>query len=197
MLDELAGTEGWLSCELLTVTAFESEDHIILTGRTDSGAALSDEQCRRLFSLNAEEELCPAVPASAEEGMSESVFMEKQAIVAWLESRNGRFFEAELDKLDRWGEDRRATLKARLRDLEDAIKVIKREARLAPNLPLKLKLERERRNIETNRDAAWKEYEEAARDIEKRKDSLIDEVEKKLSQHLSQKTLFTIRWRLV
>ena len=80
--------------------------------------------------------------------------------------------------------------------LEDAIKIIKREARTAPNLPLKLKFEREKRNIETNRDEAWKEYEEAARDIEKRKDSLIDEVEKKLSQHLSQKNLFTIRWRI-
>ena len=197
VLDELAGKEGWLVCELLTVSAFESEDHIILAGRTDSGTALGDEQCRRLFSLTAEEELCPALPASLAEGMNESVAMEKQAIVARLESRNGGFFEAELDKLDRWGEDRRATLKEKLREFEDAIKIIKREARTAPNLPLKLKLEREKRNIETNRDEAWKEYELAARDIEKRKDSLIDEVEKKLSQHLSQKTLFTIRWCLV
>ena len=196
VLDELAGKEGWLICELLTVSAFESEDHIILAGRTDSGTPLDDEQCRRLFSLTAEEELCPTLPASLAEGMNESVAMEKQAIVARLESRNGNFFEAELDKLDRWGEDRRATLKEKLREFEDAIKIIKREARTAPNLPLKLKFEREKRNIETNRDEAWKEYEEAARDIEKRKDSLIDEVEKKLSQHLSQKNLFTIRWRI-
>jgi hypothetical protein len=60
----------------------------------------------------------------------------------------------------------------------------------------KLKLEREKRNIETNRNEAWKEYEQAAREIEKRKDSLIDEVEKKLAQQLTQKELFTIRWRL-
>ncbi|MBA3352549.1 MAG: DEAD/DEAH box helicase family protein [Blastocatellia bacterium] len=197
VLDELAGKEGWLMGELLTVSAFESEDHILLAGRTDSGAVMTDEQCRRLFSLNAEEELCPALPASLAERLNESIAMEKQGIIARLESRNGGFFEAELDKLDRWGEDRRATLKTRLRELEDAIKVIKRAARLAPNLPLKLKLERERRDIEANRDEAWKEYEEAARDIEKRKDALIDEVEKKLSRHLSQKTLFTIRWRVV
>jgi ERCC4-related helicase len=196
VLDELLGKEGWLICELLTVSAFESEDYIIIVGLTEEGTALADEQCRRLFSLAAEEELCPTLPPSLAERMAESVAMAKQAIVARLESRNGGFFEAELDKLDRWGEDRRATLKAKLRELEDAIKVIKREARLAANLPLKLKLEREKRNIETNRDEAWKEYEEAARDIEKRKDALIDEVEKKLSQQLSQKTLFTIRWRI-
>lgn len=117
--------------------------------------------------------------------------------MARLESRNGGFFEAELDKIDRWGEDRRATLKATLREFEDAIKVIKREARLAANLPLKLKLEREKRNLESKRDDAWKDYEMAARDIEKRKDELIDDVEKRLAQRLSEKPLFTIHWRIV
>jgi superfamily II DNA or RNA helicase len=198
VLDDLAGKEGWLTCELLTVCAFESEDHIILAGRADSGAPLSDEQCRRLFSLTAEEELvCPTFPTTLADGINESIAKEKQAIVARLESRNGGFFEAELDKIDRWGEDRRATLKATLREFEDAIKVIKREARLAANLPLKLKLEREKRNLESKRDDAWKDYEMAARDIEKRKDELIDDVEKRLAQRLSEKPLFTIHWRIV
>ncbi len=197
ILGELVGKEGWLTCELLTISAFESQDHIILAGRTECGMALSDEQCRRLFSLTAEEELCPALPAKLEEGMKESVTAEKQAVIAQLEMRNGDFFEAELDKLDRWGEDRRATMKSKLKELEDAIKVIKREARLAPNMPLKLKLERDKRNIETERDEAWNEYEQAAREIEKRKDSLIDEVEKKLTQHITLKSLFTLRWKVV
>jgi superfamily II DNA or RNA helicase len=196
ILDELAGQEGWLTCELLTVSAFESQDHILFAGCTDTGAALTAEQCRRCFSLVAEEELSVALPPPMADGLSASIAQEKDVVIAGLNLRNNEFFDEELDKLDRWGDDRRATLKQRLRELEDAIKVIKREARLAPNLPLKLKLEREKRNIETNRDEAWKEYEEAARDIEKRKDSLIDEVEKKLSQHLSHKNLFTIRWIL-
>ncbi len=196
ILDELAGQEGWLTCELLTVSAFESQDHILFAGCTESGSVLTAEQCRRCFSLVAEEELSAALPPSLADGLSASIAQQKDIVIAGLNLRNNEFFDEELDKLDRWGDDRRATLKQRLRELEDAIKVIKREARLAPNLPLKLKLEREKRNIETNRDEAWKEYEEAARDIEKRKDSLIDEVEKKLSQHLSQKSLFTIRWIL-
>ncbi len=197
ILEELVGREGWLMCELLTLSAFESEDHILLAGRTDAGHALSSEQCHRMFSLPAEEELvCPSLSEPLAAAMNESIAMEKNAIVSRLDTRNGEFFEAELDKLDRWGEDRRATLKARLRELEDAIKTIKRDARLAANLPLKLNLEREKRGLESERDEAWKKYEDAARDIEARKDALIDEVEKKLSQHLSRKTLFTIRWRL-
>ncbi len=82
-------------------------------------------------------------------------------------------------------------------ETEDAIKTIKREARLAPNLPSKLKLEREKRILEAERDEAWKEYEDAAHEIERRKDELIDEVEKKLDQTCTQKALFTFRWRVV
>ncbi|MDD5200473.1 MAG: hypothetical protein PHC88_11810 [Terrimicrobiaceae bacterium] len=198
ILDELVGTEGWLVCELLSISAFDSEDHVLLSGLADSGVTLTIEQCRRLFSLAAEEELvCPELPASQSKALKESVEVQKYAVIAELETRNGGFFDAELDKLDRWGEDRRASLKAKLKDLDDELKIIKRQARLAANLPLKLKLERERRNLETNRDEAWKDYEEAARDIEKKKDALIDEVEKKLTQNLSQTKLFSFRWRLV
>jgi hypothetical protein len=57
-------------------------------------------------------------------------------------------------------------------------------------------LERERRTLETKRDEAWKEYEAASREVEKRKDSLIDEVEKKLQQSITETELFSFRWRI-
>lgn len=197
VLESLVGREGWLICHLITVSAFEAEDHVVLAGCTDDGVMLNEDQCRRVFSLAAEEEIiAPLLPPQIAQAIADSVASTKAAIVSRMETRNGGFFEAELDKLDRWGEDRRASLKARLREIEDAIKVIKREARMAANLPLKLKFEREKRNLETNRDAAWKEYEQAARDIEKQKDALIDDVEKRLAQQLAEKPLFTLRWRV-
>jgi len=197
ILDELVGTEGWLVCELLTISAFDSEDHVLLSGLADSGATLTVEQCRRLFSLTAEEELvCAELPALQAEGLKESLELQKQTILAELETRNSGFFDAELDKLDRWGEDRRASLKGKLRELEDEIKITKRQARMAANLPLKLKLERECKNLQTNRDEVWKEYEVAAREIDKQKDALLDDIERRLSQHLEKQSLFTIRWRI-
>ena len=73
---------------------------------------------------------------------------------------------SELDKLDRWGEDQRASLKLALKELEDQIKDTRRNARLAGSLPEKLRLEREKRNLDSKRDDAWKTYEQAAKDIE-------------------------------
>jgi hypothetical protein len=49
-------------------------------------------------------------------------------------------------------------------------------ARLAPNLPEKLKLEKERKKLENERDAAWREYDGAAKEIEQSKDRLINQI---------------------
>ena len=99
-------------------------------------------------------------------------------------------------KLDRWGEDQRNSLKSALKELEDQIKDTRKQARLAHNLPEKLKLEREKRQLETKRDEAWRAYDIAAKEIERRKDALMDEVEQKLNQQLKEDTLFLIRWTL-
>ena len=57
--------------------------------------------------------------------------------------------------------------------------------------------EKERRQLEGKRDEAWREYDHAAWEIEKRKDELIDEIEKKLKQSITEQELFTIRWKIV
>ena len=111
--------------------------------------------------------------------------------------RNGSFFDEELEKLDKWGEDRRNSLKTTLKDLEDQIKDLKKQAKLAPNLPAKLKLEKERKKCEAERDAAWRDYDEAAKEINRAKDELIDEIEKRLEQQEHQQTLFFISWNIV
>ena len=198
VLEELVSKAGWLRCELFTASAFETEDHIVFSGTTDEGKVMTADQCRRLFTLAAEEEATqPELPRELHEIINTSSELEHQAISAHANMRSQVFFQAELDKLDRWSEDRRGTLQGTLRKVESDIKVIKRESRMADSLQSKLKLERERRNLESKREDAWKEYELAAREIEKSKDRLIDEVEKQLTQRLERKELFTIRWRIV
>ena len=88
-------------------------------------------------------------------------------------------FEEEMQKLDRWAEDKRAGLKAELRELEDKVRESKKTARLAASLPDKLRLERERKDLEKRYDAAWKKHDEECRAIERDKDRILDETEKK------------------
>ena len=197
-LDPLAGKAGWLQLTQISVTAFETEDHLIFSAVTDDGKELDELQCQRLFSLGAQEGLPLSTPdgTSARERLKDSFARERQKILALLSQKNASYFEQELDKLDRWGEDQRNSLKLALKELEEEIRETRKQARLAPNLPEKLKLEREKRQLETRRDEAWRAYEGAAREIEQRKDKLMDEVERKLNQQIAEQTLFVIRWSL-
>ena len=110
--------------------------------------------------------------------------------------KNGDWFEGEMDKLENWAEDRRVTLKNELSLFEKAIKELKKQARLAANLPEKLALHRELRMAENRRDAAWRALEETSREIERKKDTLLDEISQRLQQNTEQATLFTLRWQL-
>jgi hypothetical protein len=114
-----------------------------------------------------------------------------------MSTRNARWFDTEIEKLEHWAEDRRATLKAELDELDEALKAGRKNARIAPTLPEKLERQREVRKLETRRDEAWRAFDQATRDLDKQKDTLLDDIAKRLEQRVEQETLFTIRWRIV
>lgn len=104
----------------------------------------------------------------------------KKELLGNIAEKNAVFFEEEMDKLDRWAEDKRKSLKVTLKELEDQLKELRRSARMAPTLPEKLKIQKAIRNLDKKRDEAWRDYDEAAKDIEKQKDGLIDKVEARM-----------------
>jgi hypothetical protein len=119
------------------------------------------------------------------------------ALLEELGTRNGQWFDTKMEKLDRWAEDRRASLKAELDELDEAFKIGRKTARMSPNLPEKLERQREVRKLEGRRDDAWRAFDQASRELDKQKDTLPDQIAKRLEQHVEKETLFTIRWCLV
>ncbi len=199
ILDSLKGQEGWISVHFFSITSFEEEDHIILMGRTDNGDILETSQCSRLFNLHATESnsLGETDVEQTRETFKPVYENRKREIIENISTRNANYFEAELEKLDLWGEDKRSSLKLSMKELDEQIKALRKGIRLAPNLPEKLKLEKDKRKLETERDEAWKKYDSAAKEIEQQKDILIDEIERKLEQQINEEELFLIRWKLV
>lgn len=199
ILAPLVNQSGWLLATSLTVTSFDTEDYVVLSGITDSGKLLGNDQCYRLFSLSAtENELMKnADLEDVKKELRTHYEKAKSIILDEIGIRNGNYFEVELEKLDKWGEDKRSSLKITLKELDDQIKDLKKQARIAPNLPEKLNIEKDKRKLESERDEAWKEYDYAAKEIEKSKDKLIDEIERKLKQNLQQNELFFIKWNMI
>ena len=193
MLSSLVGKHGWLSCTRFSVSALDTEDHVIFTGITDDGELLDETQCRRFFDLPGEEGQKTEVPANIQVKLAEATTRRQQEVLDEIASKNGQWFEIEMDKLDRWAEDRRTALKAELDELDQQMKEMKKAARLAPTLPVKLERQRALRKLETRRDEAWRNYDDASRAIDRQKDALLDEISHRLGQKTEQTTLFTLR----
>jgi hypothetical protein len=167
------------------------------TGITDEGELLDETQCRRFFDLSGEESQKTELPANIQARLVEVTMRRQQEVLDEIASKNGQWFDIEMDKLDRWAEDRRTALKAELDELDQQMKEMKKAARLAPTLPDKLERQRALRKLETRRDEAWRNYDDASRAIDQQKDALLDEISHRLRQKTEQTTLFTLRWGLV
>ena len=195
-LTPVVGKSGWLTCSRLGVQSLESEDALILAGLTDDQEPLDETACRRFFDLPGRENGSRAVPPTVQSQLADAIGRRQAEFLDALAAKNGQWFDTEMEKLDRWADDRRAALKAELDELDQEIKDTKKSARLAPNLPAKLELQRKLRGLETKRDEAWRSYDAASRDIDRQKDALLDEISRRLEQRTECTTLFNLRWTL-
>lgn len=191
------GRHGWLRCSRLSVKALEVEEHLIFAAVDDGGQVLDDSQCRRMFDLLATAEGQATLPANAADTIEDIAARAQTTTLEEMGTRNARWFETEIEKLEHWAEDRRATLKAELDELDEALKSGRKSARTAPTLPEKLERQREIRKLETRRDDAWRAFDQATRDLDKQKDTLLDDIAKRLEHTTDTQTLFTVRWKLI
>ncbi len=197
ILAALVDQSGWLTCTQLTLNALETEDQLMLSGVTDDGICLDDTQCRRFFDLPGVQGDLVTVPSRVTSQLEQTQAQRRQELLTAATARNGHWFDTEMEKLDRWAEDRRSSLKAELGELDDTLKEAKKAARVAPTLPDKLERQRAVRKLETKRDEAWRTYDQASRELDRRKDDLLDEISQRLEQRIEQAPLFTLRWQLV
>jgi SNF2 family DNA or RNA helicase len=193
-IEPLVGKAGTLVAHKLSVRGSDDQDHIILAAMTDDGVPLDPKAAMRLFELparkNGAAELRPPEP------IKHAVEKQRKAILDDMAARQSKWFDEEMDKLDNWAEDKRAGLKADLKELDDQIKALKKEVRQTGNMPDKLALQRKARDLETKRDEAWHAYDAAAKEIEVQKDGLLDQVEERLGQSVSDEELFAIRFEV-
>jgi ERCC4-related helicase len=193
-LEPFVGSSGTLTAHKMSIRGADDQDHIIIAAITDDGRRIDGKAALRLFELPAEN--VGAAMLTIPTSLDETIKSERQSILEALAARQSVWFDQEMDKLDSWAEDKRAGLKADLKDLDDHIKAMKKEVRQIGNLPEKLALQRKARALETARDEAWRAYDAAAKDIETQKDGLLDQVEERLGQEVSDEPLFAIRFEI-
>jgi hypothetical protein len=197
IVESLVGKAGWLRCERLAVNSIEPEDHVVCSAVLDDGTVLDVGQCIRLLELPGEAGGDAIVSEATGSILDKARADSEQPILEALAIRNGGWFDVEMEKLDRWAEDRRQTLKAELSDVDDRLKELKKAARVAPSLPEKLERQRDVKRLEVRRDEAWRGYDRASQEVDRRKEDMLDEVSRRMLTYVERNELVTVNFSVI
>ncbi|WP_245630264.1 SNF2-related protein [Alicyclobacillus acidiphilus] len=192
----LKGKLGWLQVAELAVESLELEEFLVFSGVTDDGEIVDEETCLKLFKPKAiVRQIDPsAKPPASVEQLEAKIVKEKLHLV---EEKNGRFFDEEVTKLDRWADDLKFGLEQEIKDLDKQIRALRRASSTAVSLADKLAAQKAQRDIETQRSKKRRELYEAQDAIDTKRNELIENIERQLKQTHRLKPLFTVRWTVV
>jgi len=120
----------------------------------------------------------------------------QKAVLGEISERNARFFEEEMDKLEKWAEDVKQSLEIRLKQLDVDIKIKKAEARKVLELEKKVMLQRQAKKLESIRNEMRMNLFQAQDEVDQKKEALLQTVEARLKQNTFAQELMRLRWSI-
>ena len=102
MLEEHIGKSGWLSLNRLTIETFEEVEHLIFVIHDSEGEQLSQEVGEKLFLLPASIDTDAYQDNPYQEHAESLIRARTDELLKSAEFDNHKYFNEELDKLDRW-----------------------------------------------------------------------------------------------
>ena len=191
LVKPLLGRSGWLELTKLTVTSLDTEEFLLLSAQTDAGEPLDEETVRKMLLL----------PARLD-GPATSAVMDLAAVRERLVTdrlrevgqRNGKFFDEETEKLDRWSDDLKVGLERQIKDIDQAIKEARKASALAATLAEKLESQRQIKELEAARKTKRRDLFVEQDKVDDRRNELIGDIERQIHAKHEFQVLFTARW---
>ncbi len=191
---DYVGGAGKLRVALVAIdTAAEPLQELVVSAVASGGSNLTSETSQRLLQVPgtfeparrvAEPAPMPAFDAAVERALAEA------------RRRNEQWFQQESDRLDRWAEDQRLTLRQVVDDLDTRIREGKRLLRQLGTLEEKTQAKREIKRLEQQRDDALLDFYARKKQIAEREDEMLNRVEASLKMTHTVEVLFDLDWVL-
>jgi adenine-specific DNA-methyltransferase len=195
-LQPLIGKQGQLAVWWLSVESLDqAEDHLIVAATTNDGDKLDEEVAHRLLTMPGQ--IVQQTISVDETNLSEIVAERQAAIQRGISERNARFFEAEAEKLDGWADDLKVGLEREIKDVDRQIKEARRTATLALTLEDKLAAQKQIKALEVQRNQKRRTLFDAQDQVDKQRETLIGQIEGKLTQSVAASPLFRVQWSLM
>lgn len=195
-LSKLSDQSGWLHVDILTVKSLDVIDRMIYSGFTDDGDTLTAEQCERLLELpvtNARDKIPDNMIRAKIEALAKK---HRKSTLEDIKAHNHQYFLEEVNKLNKWADDRIYVAEQAIRDTKKRIKELNRAVHKAEDTEDVLKNQKKLRTLNRKLRRLRQEIFDVEDNIEEQRDAMILEIEQRLEQDISQTNILTIRWTL-
>ena len=191
----LKGRSGWMKVAKARIdTPNAVREQMVLSCITDDGEELQPETADRMWlapSTAAEDTDAPC-PADKLRTIEDKHF---RAFADDVNLENAKWLEQEEERLDAYAADLETEFKERIRQVEDEIKELKKQRRNAAlGMEERLKLGKQIKRMEGERDDLVLSQHERRRDIRNQVEDMLDEVAAGLNRKPQLVELFTVRW---
>lgn len=193
VIKPLIGQSGWLELSKLTVTSLDIEEFLLLSAKTDTGEPIDEDVVRRMLLLPAQLEGVVSQPASDLVSVRDQLVASRLGEVSL---RNAKFFDEEVEKLDRWSDDLKVGLEREIKDIDLAIREARKTGALAATLADKLQAQRQIKDLEATRKKKRAELYVEQDNVDEQRNKLIGEVEQQLRQQHDISQLAVVRWTI-
>ena len=171
------------------------EDHLVISCVDDLGNTIEQDTARRLFNLNAR---AYDINETFNPGKLEEIFESQKAEILRQNAQNAqKEFDAEVEKLESWSNDRKNALEIKLKEMDKKIRELKKTSRQPHTLEEKIELQRQQKTLDTERMNMRRKLFEAQDAIDAERDKLIKNAEKSLQKPVRSQIIFAIDWRIV
>lgn len=200
VIENLAGKSGTLRLQKFSIESLErTEDYLLFAAVDEQGNTIPAEVAQKLMQLPAFERPFGQSKQTNESLASEAVLerilgAERNQHEKSVNSRNLSFFEQEVSKLDAWADDLKEALEASIKELDKQIKEVRRDAKIAVTLEEKLALQKQQKNLESQRNKSRRELFDKQDEVDERREALINSLEGKLNKKTTVESLFTVQW---
>jgi hypothetical protein len=194
MVEELTNHSGWITLQKLTIQSFEQEEYLLFSGIDDTGKALDQETCEKLFNCSGEIVRELDIPLAAGNTLSANAERHVKATINKSLEQNNQHFNEAREQLEHWADDMVIAVERELRDTKEQIKALNRQGRQASTVDEQHEIQQKIKELEKKKRNQRQRVFDVEDEIIEKRDALIDALEKRMKQRTTSEILFTIRW---
>jgi hypothetical protein len=196
VVEALKGKSGWMTLQHLTIDSFDREEYLLFSAMDTSGKSLDQETCQKLFHCTAQVTDASEPPPELTDRLKKETGRHAEATITRSLEDNNALFNEERERLEKWADDMVVAAEKDLADTKAQIRAIRRQSRLATTLDEQNELQQKLRDLEKKQRKQRQQIFEIEDEIAEKRDTLIDGLQRRMTQKTHSTHLFTIQWEV-